>query len=78
MNREFVKDVEKGFTERGFAVENIYLSNRYNATSVVRQRRAEGVRSVIYLDRRCQRWELINLSSFYINDRITGSFSEIF
>jgi hypothetical protein len=52
--REFVKDVERGFRERGFAVENIYLSNRFNVNGVVRQRRAEGVRAVVYLDRRCQ------------------------
>jgi hypothetical protein len=52
MIREFVKDVERGFTERGFGVENIYMSNRFNVAGVVRQRRAEGVKAVVYLDRR--------------------------
>lgn len=74
--RSFVKAVETAYVDAGFSVENVFLSHRFSASAVVRQRRAEGAKAIVYLDKYGQRHDVINMSSFYDSTRITGLFSK--
>ncbi|KAL3898084.1 MAG: hypothetical protein SGCHY_002982 [Lobulomycetales sp.] len=71
VDKSFVKAVETAYVDAGFSVENVFLSHRFSASAVVRQRRAEGAKAIVYLDKYGQRHDVINMSSFYDSTRIT-------
>ncbi|KAJ3377363.1 hypothetical protein HDU92_008344 [Lobulomyces angularis] len=71
VDKPYVWEVEQVLKKNNFNFDTIFLSQRFNPKSIVKQRFVEGVKSIFYLDRQGQRGSTVDLQIFHLDKTIT-------